>query len=245
MIRVKTHTEFYSSLIGPEKDFRNSNLIDLVLSLIRQGNLLDVGSGLGLLISKAHKKNIQVKGIEPDKKLIDLSEKFFGKLDVVNTSLETYNTHKKFDNVVMVDVLECIDDYKTTLIKAISLLQNDGRLIMVVPAYPSFFGSRDRMMKYFRRFDRNKFSLELDALGLRILKIRYWNMFGVVPYSILYKVLRKESHFENFRGGGGREGVFSKILYFWFKYVENNINFGFGLSLVFVAEKKSDPYNLY
>ncbi|MDO8589683.1 MAG: flippase-like domain-containing protein [bacterium] len=235
--QAKTHTEFYSNLNNPEEDFRNNNLADFVLNFLRKGNLLDIGAGLGLLVSKALQKNIEVKGIEPDKKLVDLSEKFFGKLDINQVSIEQYDSQKRFDNIIMIDVLECLEDYKKNLIKAISLLNKEGRLILVVPALPSLYGSRDKMMGYFRRFSKKELSRELEDLGLKIIKVRYWNMLGVLPYWILYKVLKRESHFESIRGGKNKKGIFFKVLNFWFKYIENKINLGFGLSLIFVVEK--------
>jgi|SRR3989344_950557 len=237
--QAQTHTEFYSNLISPEEDFRNNNLTDFVLDCLKVGNLLDIGAGLGLLVSKALKKNIEVKGIEPDKKLIDLSEKFFGKLDISQASIEQYDSKEKFNNVVMIDVLECLGDYKKDLLKVISLLDENGRLILVVPAAPSLYGSRDKMMGYFRRFDKKDLSRELEHLGLEIIKVRYWNMLGLMPYWFFYKVLKKKSHFESIRGGRNKKSIFSGILNFWFKHIENKINLGFGLSLIFVVEKSS------
>ena len=238
--QAKTHTELYLNIDNPGEDFRNNNLADFILGFLKKGNLFDIGAGSGLLMSKASKKNIKVKGLEPDEKLIALSEKFFGKLNINQTFIEKYNSHDKFDNVVMIDVLECIDDYNQALIKSVSFLDKDGRLVLVVPAYSFLFGSRDTIMKYFRRFDKQKFSSELESLGLKIIKTRYWNMLGVLPYWILYKVLRKESHFESIRGGKNKKSIFHKVLGLWFKYIENNINLGFGLSLVFLVEKKHD-----
>ena len=237
--QAKTHTEFYSNLSNPGEDFRNNNLTDFVLDFLRKGNLLDIGAGLGLLAFKASQKNIRVKGIEPDKKLIDLSKKLFGELDIVQMSMENYESREKFDNVVAVDVLECVADYQETLQKMASYLSHDGRLILVVPAGPSLYGSRDEMMGYFRRFSRKVLSRELEELGLEIIKVRYWNMLGAVPYWFFYKVLKKKSHFESIRGGRNKNGIFSQVLNFWFKYIENNINLGFGLSLIFVVEKSN------
>lgn len=234
-----THTDLYSGIGNLEKDFRNNNLTNLVLSLIRKGNLLDIGCGYGLLLSRASKKNISTKGLESDRKLIDLSKKLFGELNIVQTSLEDHESMERFDNVVTVDVLECIADYKGALKKIVSYLGKDGSLILVTPAHPSLYGSRDKMMGYFRRFSKKDLSGELENLGLKIIKVRHWNMLGVLPYWILYKVLKKESHFESIRGGNNKKSIFPKLLDFWFRYIENKINLGFGLSLIFVAEKKS------
>ena len=235
--RPRTHTDLYLDIGNLEKDFRNNNLTNLVLSLIKKGNLLDIGCGSGLLLSKATKENIPIKGLEPDRELVNLSRKFFGELNIVQTSLDNYESDEKFDNVVTVDILECFANYREALKKIVSHLKKDGRLILVAPAHSYLYGSRDKMMGYFRRFNKKDLVPELESSGLKIIKIRYWNMLGVLPYWLLYKVLKKESHFESIRGGKNERSIFSKFLGFWFKHVENKINLGFGLSLIIVAEK--------
>ncbi|MEK7138170.1 MAG: flippase-like domain-containing protein [Patescibacteria group bacterium] len=235
--QAKTHTEFYFNLGNPEKDFRNNNLNNLVFGFLKKGNLLDIGAGLGALLHRASKGNRKVKGLEPDEGLVNLSVKLFGELNIIQTSLENYESREKFDNIVAVDVLECIADYKEALKKITSFLNNNGRLILVVPAHPSLFGSRDKLMRYFRRFDKKEFSLELKNLGLKIIKVRHWNFLMVLPYWILYKVFKKESLFDGIRDGKNGKNLLSNFLNFWFKYIENKINPGFGLSLIFVTEK--------
>ena len=62
----------------------------------------------------------------------------------------------------------------------------------------------------------------------------------MTPYFFIYKLLRKKKNIMGLRGGnpkGTVAKIFARFLFFWFKFIENNINFGFGLSAIIVADK--------
>lgn len=235
----KTHTELYASLVSPEEDFRNSNLAALIMSYAQGQTLLDIGCGNGLLLSRAAKEFCAV-GIEPDDKLVELARRRNPRLNIIPTSLEQFLTQERFDTVVVSDVLECVPDDTLFLKKAVALLKPGGRLIITAPAHPRLFGSRDRLLGYLRRYRRKNLTEQVRQLGLRVLLTRYWNLLGFIPYLLLYRVFRRTSHYESLRGNDPRNKIahfLSRLLYFWFGLVENKVNFGFGLSLIIVAEK--------
>jgi len=96
------------------------------------------------------------------------------------------------------------------------------------------------MLGYFRRYNLGEISRHFEELGFSVVKRRYWNSLLLIPYFLLYKVLKNESHFEKIRGGS-KEGflkrLVSAIFRYWFKNIENKYNIGFGLTIVLVAEK--------
>src|SRR3989338_6680781 len=98
--KSRTHTEFYATFENPEKDFRNANLSALLLEFATGKNILDIGSGNGLLLRLAKKKGFLVFGIEMDEKLVQLSKKYDPLVSVTTTTLEAYETKDKFDTVI-------------------------------------------------------------------------------------------------------------------------------------------------
>lgn len=235
----KTHTEFYQALEHPEGDFRNVNLADLLLSYARGRTLLDLGSGYGLLLSLAKRRGFEVKGVEPDHELVSLSKKMYPNIPVAENTLETFETAERFDTVILADVLECLQDDESALRQARSFLKPEGQLIIAAPAYAWLFGSRDKMLGYLRRYNRAKLLEMTRKCGFEIEDVRYWNMISVLPYLLLYKILKRESHFEKLRGEKAGIGkIFTKLLSFWFRNIENGIRGGFGLSLIVVAKRK-------
>lgn len=239
---ARTHTELYATFENPDRDFRNLNLSNLLLDYATGSTLLDIGSGNGLLLRAAKKRGFSVFGIEPDAALAELSRKSDSSVPVAVESLEFYEDDRKYDTVVLEDVLECIEDDGAALRKAALLVKEGGRIVMSVPAYPWLFGSRDRMLGYFRRYDYRTVADFLGKAGFMVVKRRYWNMIFLPLYFIFYKVFRKETHFEKMRGGSRNDflsSLISGIFRLWFKYIENTFNFGFGLTLIVVAEKQS------
>ncbi len=146
--------------------------------------------------------------------------------------------NEKMDSITMVDVLEHIADDVAALGKTAPFLNKAGRLILVLPAHPFLYGERDKGQGHYRRYGRKELSRKLAEAGFKIVDIRYWNMLGVLPYFFYEKVLRRPLEV-SLRFSGSKsifQRLLRRILNFWFRYVENKINLGFGLSLICVAE---------
>ncbi|QQG45230.1 MAG: flippase-like domain-containing protein [Candidatus Sungiibacteriota bacterium] len=237
----ESHTEFYQALQSPAGDFRNRNLAELLVSYAKGSSLLDVGCGYGLLLLLAKQRGYQAVGIEPDPKIRLVGEEAFGRLEIYPSAIRDFNPPKLFDTVTMIDVLECLEQDKEALARVVSWVSPGGRLVLAVPAHPLLFGTRDKMLKYFRRYSKKDLVPVLQNLGFNKIYTRHWNVLGVLPYAVLYKLLSFRSHFEGWRGGGANGVVrtrLSSLLNFWFRHVENRLNAGLGLTLIVVAEKE-------
>jgi 2-polyprenyl-3-methyl-5-hydroxy-6-metoxy-1,4-benzoquinol methylase len=238
--RIETHSEFYQALSLPEEDFRNVNLAELLLESAVGHTILDVGCGRGLLLSSAQKKGFEAVGIEPDASIRKLALRQYPNLKIANENVEDFKIEKQFDTVITADVLQCIKDYHRALLSIASFVKPGGRLIVAVPAVPGLFGERDKMMGYLRRYNMKSLSSDINTLGFRIVNTRYWNIASVIPYYVLYKLLRSRTHTMRIRGGN-KNGIiatlFSRFLFTWFKRIENRFNFGFGLTAIIIADK--------
>ena len=95
------------------------------------GNLLDIGCGDGYFLEKYNKYFFYMKGIEMSKVAVKLCQE--KKLNVSLSTIEEFNTFNQFDNILMIDVLEHVNNYLEVLDKVNELLSNKGRLIIVVP----------------------------------------------------------------------------------------------------------------
>ena len=240
MTKVRTHSDIYLGFNPQRSDFRNENLSELVLSYAKGQSLLDIGCGYGYLLQKAAARGLRVAGVEPDEKLVALGKHLYPVLRIHHSNAEDFKSTEHFDTIVCVDILECMPDYLPTLRSLAAQVKSGARLVLVVPAIPYLFGSRDRMMGYYRRFGRNQLLKELQQLGLRIEQTRYWNLILLLPYFFIYKLLQRESHYEGLRGHG-QPGLLKRLsaglLQHWFRQVENRLNFGLGLTLLIVAER--------
>jgi SAM-dependent methyltransferase len=233
--------DHYLKLRDQEGDFRNNNLTDLLMKYLKNGTVLDIGCGVGYFLSKAEKRCSKAYGIEPNKNLSRFIRKKFSSSVIIFEiwAQELNNLEEKFDNITMIDVLEHIE-YDEENIKAIFNQLNDkGRFILVVPAHKILFGIRDENAGHYRRYAKYELITKLQENGFNIIKLRYWNMIGFFPYygteKILHKELSSGIRFDRENGAGRK--ILNSFFNVWFKCIENNINFHFGLSLIVVAEK--------
>lgn len=231
----------YQQLGDLRRDFRNYNLYRFILKRIKGKEILDIGCGAGHFLNLADSKGYSTSGIEDNADLIGLSKKIYGKdLGIKKGRVEDLATlNKKFDTIVMIDVLEHIEKDEEALKLIHDRLNSSGRVVILVPAYQFLYGKRDKNIGHFRRYTRNGLKKKLKESGFDVIESRYWNMLGVIPYFIAEKILKKE-FIVGFRGQkkkGWMTRLLNKSLFKWFEKVENPLNPGCGLSVVAVAIK--------
>ena len=189
-------------------------------------------------LNKLGKKTI---GIEPNKKLIRLAKTLNPQLNIIKgTDKEIKKLKNKVDTITMIDVLEHIKDDQKQLKEMHKMIKKNGQLILVVPANKALYGKRDKNMGHFRRYSKKELTQKLSKTGFKIRYIRYWNMLGFLPYLLSEKILKKELNTR--LRTNKKKNTFEKIITGsfnqWFKNIENNLNMGFGLSLICVAMRR-------
>jgi 2-polyprenyl-6-hydroxyphenyl methylase/3-demethylubiquinone-9 3-methyltransferase len=99
-------------------------------------NILDVGCGGGILCESIAKNliNSKITGIDAGYENIQIAKEhcsqFDLNIDYINTSLENFESKKKFDVVVSLEVIEHCEDYKAFLEQLSNLLKPNGLLFL-------------------------------------------------------------------------------------------------------------------
>lgn len=225
-----------------EGDFRNKSLNSLIISKLKKGNMLDVGCGAGYLVYCAKRNNIQAIGLEPNKILIEISKKYYNDLRIINKPAEKLHTIKqKFDNITLIDVLEYVDNDNLVIKEIYNQLKTKGRLIIMVPTMKFLHVERTKKVGDKRRYSKKELINILKRNKLTIKEIKYWNFLGFWSTLTIEKLLKKEL---NSSMGGlrlddlkGMKKHINRLLNFWFNKIENNFDFGLGMSLLCIAEK--------
>lgn len=242
---MKTHTELYhvelySKLGNLKHDFRNYNLFNLVASLIDGKKVLDIGCGSGILLSRLAEEGKGVQGIEPNEELIRLAQKLNPGIKLIKGTADLIkNMEGEFDAITMIDVLAQIENDADIIQDSYHALPKNGQFIIVVPAHQLLFGKRDINNGHLRRYSRRDLHSKLTKAGFSITLLRHWNILGVLPYFISEKILRRELQ-TSLRGADDLSPIgkiVNSTLNNWFRFIENNFGFGFGLSLIGCAEK--------
>lgn len=120
--------------------FRNyyGQWLDKVLFLRQgsSGNLLDIGSGLGMFLRLAREKGFHVAGIEPNAEAVEYLAREYD-IAVSNSLLENYIGTQQFDVVTMWDLLEHLADPRMALSKIKTILKPGGIMVLEIPVRDS------------------------------------------------------------------------------------------------------------
>jgi len=109
------------------------SLLDKVVGFKREGKLLDVGAGVGTLLSVAARRGFAVKGVEVSRWAAAFAREKKG-LDILTGSLEDACLEMEaFDVVVINHVLEHVDEPRALMAEVHRILKNDGLLVIGVP----------------------------------------------------------------------------------------------------------------
>ncbi len=97
----------------------------------------------------------------------------------------------RIDSIVCLNVLEHIEDDRSTLADMYRVLQPDGRLVLLVPAFARLFGTLDTHLRHFRRYEKEELAAKLREAGFEIEDLRFVNRPGILGWWLNGKVLRR------------------------------------------------------
>ena len=196
----------------------------------RKGSLLDYGCGTGVFLTACKKDGWQIKGVEPTAKARDVAAAQTGA--EIATTLEELQG-QKFDVITLWHVLEHVHTLNETTEQLISLLQEDGVLIIAVPNADSHDAQQYRELWAAYDVPRHLYHFTQNSMK-RFLKKHKMKLEEVLPmkFDAYYVSMLSEKHKE------GKTSMISSVLngYKSNSYAEKNGNDY--SSLIFVAKRK-------
>jgi SAM-dependent methyltransferase len=97
----------------------------------------------------------------------------------------------RFDGVVYLNVLEHVDDDAGELRRAFHALRPGGHLCVFVPALAWLYGRLDAEVGHRRRYGRAGLEGVVRSAGFDIVRTRYMDAPGVLPWLLLIRLLRR------------------------------------------------------
>ena len=176
-----------------------------------RGHVLEVGAGMGTVAARLVRHQVaSVTAVEPAANLFPRLAEQAGRSGFTAlqcTSGELLDQHPQpFDSIVYVNVLEHIRDDVAELRKAAALCAPGGRLCVFVPAVPALYGTLDRKSGHYRRYRRSELVANVTAGGFRVDDVRYFDVAGLLPYWLAYRVIGVESL------GGATTSLFARVV---------------------------------
>lgn len=221
-----------------------STLRDFLVGASSERAILDVGCGTGGMLNLLKEFGEPV-GLDSSNQAAERAHQKTG-CRVIWGALPSPVSFEpaSFDIITSFDCLEHIDDDAAALTAIRGLLRAGGLFLCTVPAFQFLWSVHDDLNGHKRRYTRAGLRRKLEATGLIILKISYFNsiLFPVVwAIRLLGKPLRrKTSDFSVPTFGLNRTlaAVFSAE-----RFLLSSISLPFGVSLLAVARKPDQGEN--
>jgi 2-polyprenyl-3-methyl-5-hydroxy-6-metoxy-1,4-benzoquinol methylase len=146
--------------------------------------ILDVGCGNGLLFDRLAPFG-EVEGVEVDAAAAGPGGRhrdriFVGPFD------HRFQPGRSYSVILMLDFIEHLADPLPALRRALELLDDDGIVLVTVPAFPSLWTSHDDLNRHFLRYTKRSFELLAGSAGMRIVDWRYF-FHWVHPVKLLVR----------------------------------------------------------
>ena len=212
-----------------------SKIKNLSLTQNKERNVLLIGVGYSSEQSAVIKKYGNLDVIDINHEVIETIDSQLVNHKICCDILE-YQTDKKYDLIILLDVIEHIQNENACFKKLKDLVSNDGFIILTVPAYQFLFCNYDRKFGHFRRY--NKKMIEKNNY-FDIVQIGYWNLILFPAFAIerLYeKFFNKEHTFKKIPVYINK--ICYKIISFENFLISKGINLPFGLSLYSILTLK-------
>ena len=167
------------------------------------GNTIEIGAGLGEIAFRILPKVSTLDLVEPSSVLAEFLQQRFADSDKTQIFPTTIEAHlskklpKKYNAIIMINVLEHIEDDVTALRKLRETLEPGGHLLIYVPAMPMLYSKLDEEHGHYRRYTRKVFLHRLQEAGFKINLLRYFDILGILPW-YFFNTIGKKTDFNPF-----------------------------------------------
>lgn len=162
-------------------------------------HLLEVGAGTGNFSRLLLEKNpATFVTIEPSSNMYPLLVRALENYPNGQTINGVFADHRESlaqqpDTIFYVNVLEHILDDRAELTYVHQSLSLGGHVCLFVPALQWLYGTADANLGHVRRYHKPALKQLVHETGFEIVKSRYFDLAGIVPWWILFRLLKTQS----------------------------------------------------
>lgn len=214
--------------------FRNNN----------NAKMLDLGCGTGVLQEEFEEKfDVPAYGIDTSKKAIAYCKKR-GLRKVKLSGGESIPFRKEFfDVVTAIDVLEHIDDDIKALREIKRVLKKKGLAILLVPAHPYLWSTRDISLHHKRRYKVRELENKCKREGFKLLATKNVDCALYLLFSFICFLAPKKNGIPNLKmevATASSNKFINETIFLYERFenlMQNFIKFPVGLSIAVVVQK--------
>jgi 2-polyprenyl-3-methyl-5-hydroxy-6-metoxy-1,4-benzoquinol methylase len=162
-----------------------------------RGRVLEVGAGIGTITRSLVERypDVSIVALEPAENVHRELASFAAleqRVVVHRQTLADWTPDKCFDAVLYLNVLEHIDDDARELHLAAAALCPGGSLLVFGPALQWLYSELDYQAGHYRRYSLRRLRELAVSAGLEVVSLRYFDVLGVPPYYLVYRLLRRD-----------------------------------------------------
>jgi len=208
-------------------------------SLPMQG--LDIGCGHGAVLRQFSASTAwSIDGCDLNRAALSMISNHKGRVLFYKVHDRSRDFFKKYDFLLLLDVIEHIKEPEAFIQSAAYHLKPDGYVFVNVPALQSLYSRYDSVVGHWRRYDESLLRAQLLEGGLKVCSLRYWGM-TMVPLALARKVYvnRMTEPAKLVKAGFKPPGHVTEAVISALGMVENKLPFRqpIGTSLLAVARK--------
>lgn len=159
---------------------------------------LEIGAGIGNISQHFHKLNELVLTDIDEALVNEMRTKFLTQKNISYETLDIQSNFSKvkskFNTVFSVNVLEHIKDDEKALKNMYKLLNEKGRVVILVPAKKFAYKKLDKRLGHFRRYEKSELKEKIENAGFKVEQIEYFNVVGLLSWIIRDAVSSKNTH---------------------------------------------------
>ncbi len=199
-------------------------------------DVAEIGAGTGnfseFIVDAGVKRLV---ALEPSANMYPLLQRRFEKgarVETANSSLKDYLQGYKssFDSMLYVNVLEHIENDRQELFYAYEAIKRGGYLLIFVPALSWLYSDLDQKVGHYRRYYRDELAKRVEGAGFLIIKIKYFDIVGIIPWYISFVLLKKSIT-------GGSVSLYDKLVVPMMRIIEKAITPPIGKNLLLIGKK--------
>ncbi|HXO74661.1 MAG TPA: methyltransferase [Puia sp.] len=205
-----------------------------------KGKALEIGSGIGNISAQLVNQGLSLSLSDySDKYCQYLKRKFSSepliknifRIDLVDPDFDTRHASLlgSFDTIFALNVVEHIENDRLAVANCNKLLGPGGKIILLMPAYPSLYNGFDKGLGHCRRYTR-KTMAQLLSTQFQVLKTWHFNFAGIFGWLLFGSILKGKDITE------GQIRAFDKLVGI-FRLADKMTFNSIGLSVLGVGKK--------
>jgi len=204
-----------------------------ILKRVKNKKILDIGCETSTYIGECFIKNNEVT-------FTDLLKESIEKIKYENCKTAIFDLTKKnklpkeyYDIIICADVLEHIEEEDKALKNIYKLLKKGGYLIFTSPTYSKHYGTHDKEIGHFRRYDKKDIIRISKDYNLKLKKQRYLVSF-MLPFFIFAQKSKKSKGI--YKGESKIEPRIKPLLNI-ICFIDEFLNLPFGITIMGIYKK--------